>query len=728
MHVSGQRVEMNCKVKTHDEHQHGTNPHMIPVNDFQVILVVVTTAVWTRRVIKTLSNTATITDTGHVGLFCAFTVNGNGHVSEVCKDKTMMKYCQIDKGPDGVEMSCKSDFNFTHWLDNYKICEMSQSLNDPSCNHTRRGLASQHDCYFCCQSEECFRNVFNLPKPTTTAASTTAASTPLTSATPTDCYTDSGWACQSEEFCALTIGSSDLVMICQDISSTWEGCVSEQDQNAESCSPTLTSTEGPDCHYCCKSEQCFADLLLHTDHLVTTEAPSKDCIQSGQWACESHEFCALKFGSYTTIKCEDINSHWQNCINDGISGVLCDRDKLSGAEFSECSYCCRDLNCIMGLLRPSVPTTTPTPSSTYWTRATTSQQTVTEAPPDTKTCIHNGAWACQTDEPVYHGSLHSTKTGDDNTGTSDHNPVNIPGSTDHNPINNIPGSTDNSSNSDDKQAIGDVSAARTQQLLHFCRIRTYIATGELAMDCLPATGTELLVGGQTRNNFICTFYIPINTHVVTGTLYVTVHLNNRQCRHAITSRLFFRNAISSSTDVNHANTADNGNLPSTQNFTTIRLAGSCADSFILQLCPKTCDTCATGDCVDTYVGDCSKDFAGRCSESYIMEICAKSCGTCGICAICSGLDCFIMDPSGKQCPQTQPFCMTSVTDTQHGRDDIIRRCASKADCDAIPLQEKCRHAETILHMDIICKFCCNQANCNAPPSVIPQAGLITNHV
>ncbi|KAK7487284.1 hypothetical protein BaRGS_00021512 [Batillaria attramentaria] len=87
-----------------------------------------------------------------------------------------------------------------------------------------------------------------------------------------------------------------------------------------------------------------------------------------------------------------------------------------------------------------------------------------------------------------------------------------------------------------------------------------------------------------------------------------------------------------------------------------------------------------------------------------------------------------MDPSGKQCPQTQPFCMTSVTDTQHGRGDIVRRCASKADCDAIVLQETCRHAGEVLHMDIICKFCCNQANCNAPPSIIPQTGLVTNHV
>ncbi|KAK7487287.1 hypothetical protein BaRGS_00021515 [Batillaria attramentaria] len=902
MHVSGQRVGMNCKVKNHDEQPlHGNNHHMIHVNDFQHC--------FDQELINSENCRPTLTNyTGdsrgcyyccldqacyedHVqhcndhgkwscrtGEFCAFTVNGNGHVSEVCKDKALMEncihnlqnneascnpisthptghkchyccedehcltellqihqpkhcyvngtwacesdeYCQIHKGPDGVDMSCKSDFNFTHWLDNYEICEKSQSLNDPSCNHTRLGLASQHDCFYCCQSEECFRNVFNLPKPTTTAASTTAASTPLTSATPTHCYADSDWACQSEEFCALTISSSDLVMICQDINSTWEGCVSEQDQNAESCSPTLTSTEGPDCHYCCKSERCFADLLLHTDHLVTTEVPSKDCIQSGQWACESHEFCALKFGSATTIKCEDIDSQWQSCMD---SGVLCSPNKLSGAEFSECSYCCRDLDCIMGLLRPSASTTTPTPSSTYWTPATTGHQTVTEAPPDTKTCFHNGAWACQTDEncldsernndPACHARLRDasvsvrgncshcclnsqcitdlftppkpvtttpepgTTTSEPDTTTSEpltttetvatsapmtNAPTTVATVTTNRPLVTYRQPGHNSCYTSEchigdtfEKCISGEWACRNDQ---FCRIRTYIATGELAMDCLPATGTELLSCGQESSLKTC---------------HQPEDFNNHDCHFCC---------------LHHDCVVDKSNILITKETSTTPTQPTTATSPL----PRTSPPSATDDCVDSYVGDCSKDFAGRCSESYIMEICAKSCGTCdcpdtiadctvkysdqctnplvqqmcprtcrvchmtestttvepttptttspptspttslrpgpGMCAVCSALDCLLSDPSNTPCDSGSDYCITTVKDTTHGR-DIERKCASLETCNNITLKETCQSIENkILGVGVTCEYCCSAPNCNAPPGLIPEKGLITHH-
>ncbi|KAK7487275.1 hypothetical protein BaRGS_00021503 [Batillaria attramentaria] len=599
MHVSGQRVEMNCKVKEHEEHPlHGNNHHTSHVNDFQ-------------------------------------------------------------------------------------ICERSQSLNDPSCNHTRLGLASQHDCYYCCQSEECFRNVFNLPKLTTTAASTTGASTPLTSATPTHCYADSGWACQSEEFCAMTIGYSSVVMICQD-NSTWEGCVSEQDQNAESCSPTLTSTEGPDCHYCCKSARCFADLLLHTDHLVTTEAPSKDCIQTGQWACESHEFCALKFGNDTTIKCEDINFQWQSCMD---SGVLCSPNKLSGAEFSECSYCCRDLDCIMGLLRPSASTTTPTPSSTYWTPATTGHQTVTEAPPDTKTCFHNGAWACQTDEPVYHGSLHSTKACDDNTRTG-HDNIR----TRHNNVGAIYNDwkggntrtndecTDNSSNSDDKQAIGDVSAARTQQLLHFCRIRTYIATGELAMDCLPATGTELLACGQESSLKAC---------------HQPEDFNNHDCHFCCLhdycvvdkSNILITMVTTSAAPSTPRSIPTSSQEPSTTPYisTTDGLVTSTAAVYYST---RTTETPLTAHLTSPQTTTPTSPLPRTSPPS-------------GTCYNCTGLDCFL-NPTILECPDH--LCMTMVVDAEIR--EITRRCATKPECDAITSNAVCHdpdHARLVAYKESACE-------------------------
>ncbi|KAK7473712.1 hypothetical protein BaRGS_00035039, partial [Batillaria attramentaria] len=89
------------------------------------------------------------------------------------------------------------------------------------------------------------------------------------------------------------------------------------------------------------------------------------------------------------------------------------------------------------------------------------------------------------------------------------------------------------------------------------------------------------------------------------------------------------------------------------------------------------------------------------------------------CAICSGLDCLLSDPSNKQCPKGKEFCTTSVHDTTHGR-DITRGCGTKQDCDDIKIMAKCRSIENKILNGDACVYCCSEHNCNAPPSLIPQ--------
>ncbi|KAK7487230.1 hypothetical protein BaRGS_00021458 [Batillaria attramentaria] len=99
----------------------------------------------------------------------------------------------------------------------------------------------------------------------------------------------------------------------------------------------------------------------------------------------------------------------------------------------------------------------------------------------------------------------------------------------------------------------------------------------------------------------------------------------------------------------------------------------------------------------------------------------------GSCYSCSGLDC-IVNPTVEEC--RHGFCLTNVTDTDHGR-QIARRCATRQECADIVLNAVCHDPDHALFgtlRGVTCQFCCNEPNCNSPPDIRPVAGLTTLHL
>ncbi|KAK7487288.1 hypothetical protein BaRGS_00021516, partial [Batillaria attramentaria] len=187
-------------------------------------------------------------------------------------------------------------------------------------------------------------------------------------------------------------------------------------------------------------------------------------------------------------------------------------------------------------------------------------------------------------------------------------------------------------------------------------------------------------------------------------------------------------------------------------------AGRCSENDVRQQCHKTCGSC---DCQDLYKGDCAVDYLGQCSNLLVRNLCPRTCYAChgviatlfsemsqlstdapdntlptstsvpsgsGVCAVCDGLNCLLVDPSGHKCtPSEGPYCMTTVTETHHGR-DIKRSCADFKACHDIELDSACKSIENhLLTTGKNCSYCCSEPNCNAPPALIPSMGLMTHH-
>ncbi len=118
-----------------------------------------------------------------------------------------------------------------------------------------------------------------------------------------------------------------------------------------------------------------------------------------------------------------------------------------------------------------------------------------------------------------------------------------------------------------------------------------------------------------------------------------------------------------------------------------------------QVCAKTCGarqildasgTCkaidgpvpmCTAPCFDSYMGNCATEFQGLCSESYISDVCQKTCGMCGS-GVAAKVPCSTLatiegsNPQAPILPAWQPRFVGHVP-TQYGQtitvtaDDIV---------------------------------------------------------